>query len=123
MRKYLLLAASILTVAPAALAADLVTPEVFVGSTTNASCKIVNVSPSPVATQVQLFGIWGGKLADSGPVAIAPGEDSTMYAYVPKDVVYCRFVKVSRTKVRASFNEFSNLVGDDGSDRTVVPAS
>ena len=122
MRRYLLLAASILTVAPAALAGDLVTPEVYVGSTTNASCKIVNVSASSVATQVQLFAISGGKLADSGPVTIAPGNGTYVYAYLPKDVVYCRFVKVSRTKVRASFNEFSNVVGD-GSDTTVVPAS
>jgi len=61
MKRYLRIAAwTILAAAPTALAADLVTPESFVGASTYASCKLLNISASPLTAQVQVYGLGKG---------------------------------------------------------------
>jgi hypothetical protein len=107
-------------VPPIARAGDLVTPAAFVGSSTTASCKLLNVTSSTISAQIQLRNSTGTVLNDSGPVTLGAGAAISRSYANPSDMVYCRFIKASKSKVRASLNIFS--LADDTTDHTVVMA-
>jgi len=111
---------AVLSVASASLAADLVTPLVFVGFSTSVSCDLVNISSAPIQAQVELWDTFGNLLNHIGPGTVSPGQPSGVVFDNPNKIVYCRFVKASKSKVRASISTFVST--DDGSDHVVVPA-
>ena len=51
--------AAVLSVASISLAGDLVTPSIGVGASTNAACKLVNISSNTITAQLQLIGAGG----------------------------------------------------------------
>ena len=101
-------------------AGDLVTPAMYVGTSTTASCKLVNVTSSTIDAQIQLIGSTGTVLVDSGPITLGAGSATSRNYADPGDMVYCRFVKASKSKVRASLNLFD--FASDTSDHAIVAA-
>ena len=123
MKRHLLLVVSTVVFgATRVFAGDLATPVAFVGSQHSAACELVNVTSSPITAQLQLVhpAGAGGVLHDSGPVTVPPGLDYELGPYAFPGDVYCRFVKASKGKARASLD-----VRESGSDGTtvVIPAS
>jgi len=118
-RRILAAAALLAAMSPAAHALDLVTPAIWVGQSTNAACRLVNISASPITAQIQLVEGDGTVLNDSGSFMVWPGRTATIVTADPGGNVYCRFVKASKSKVRGSLAAY---VGDDGTDHTVVAA-
>jgi hypothetical protein len=59
-------------------------------------------------------------LWDSGPFTLSAGVGEKVEVLNLNQQVYCRFVNVSKSKVRAALTTFVST--DDGSDQLVVPA-
>lgn len=119
-RRILAAAALLAAMIPAAHAADLVTPPIWVGQNTNASCRLVNISSSPVTAQFQLVSGNGTVLKDSGSFVAAPDEVAALIVASPGGNVYCRFVKASKSKVRGSVTAFP--FGSDGTPQVALAA-
>ena len=111
--------AAVLSLASVSLAGDLVTPPTFVGLSTSVSCHLANITSAPILAQVELDST-AGVLKTIGPVTLAPGLTVEFFVDNPNKTVWCRFVKASKSKVRASISTFVST--DDGSDHVVVPA-
>jgi len=114
-------ACAILASGPAAFAGDLVTPEVYVGLQSVALCKLLNVSTSTIAAQVQMESPGQCVIVDSGPLVVGPGDNYVITKSFPGNHVYCRFVKASKSRVRGALTVFGS--NPDTSDTVVVPAS
>jgi hypothetical protein len=113
-------ALAVLSVASISVAGDLVTPSIFVGASTIATCKIVNVSSSTITAQIQIVGFGGNVLIDSGSLMVSAGATQGISVPVPNQNVYCRFVKASKSKVRGSLTAF--VTTGDETDQLVVAA-
>jgi len=111
---------AVLSVASASLAGDLVTPPIFVGDSTIASCKLLNITSAPIPAQFQLIAAGGTVLADSAQTTVAPGDVGRIVATNPNTFVFCRFVRASKSKVRAGMTTF--VVGSDKTDQLVAVA-
>ena len=111
--------AAVLSVASINLARDLVTAPVFVGATTTALCKLLNITSAPIPAQVQLIAQGGTVLMDTGPQTVNAARVLEVEQAAVKNTIFCRFVKASKSKVRADFTAFS---GGDFSDTLVVAA-
>jgi hypothetical protein len=113
--------AAVLSVAATSLAGDLVTPPVLVGVSTNVRCSLLNVSSAPIPAQIQLLIVPGPTvLVDSGTVTVPAGEVLGIAFDGPGNGVYCRFVKASKSKVRAVISTF--VGSGDLSDQVVAVA-
>jgi hypothetical protein len=112
--------AAVLSVASISLAGDLVTPSIGVGASTNAACKLVNISSSTITAQLQLVDSAGSVLLDSGSITVVAGHETSQVLLTANDEVYCRFVKASKSKVRASLTAFGS--SGDRTDQIVVAA-
>ena len=111
--------AALLSVASISLAGDLVTPPVFIGSGSDVSCNLVNITSDTIAARLQLIIDDGTVLVDS-PQTVPAGQAAKIFAQKPARLVYCRFVKASKGKVRATLAAFSD--SGDGTETTVVAA-
>jgi hypothetical protein len=98
----------------------LVTPTAYVGSATYVACKLINVSSATIPAQLQMLNSTGTVLEDTGPVTVGAGHLVGLSHFAPTDDVYCRFVKASKSKVRASLNIYT--FADDTTDHTVLAA-
>jgi hypothetical protein len=112
--------AAVLSVASVSLAGDLVTPPVYVGSSTEVACKLVNISSNTITAQLQLVESNATVLEDSGPTTLNAGHLTKIFHSGPDTEVYCRFVKASKSKVRASITTF--VPTDDGTEHVDVAA-
>jgi hypothetical protein len=112
--------AAVLSVASISLAGDLVTPSIFVGLSTAATCKMVNISSSTITAQMQIVGGDGNVIVDSQPLMVSAGAVRSIGVNLPGDNVYCRFVKASKSKVRGSLTAF--VSSGDSTDQIVVAA-
>jgi hypothetical protein len=112
--------AAVLSVASSSLAGDLITPSLFVGAFTNVSCELVNTSSATIPVQIQLIGSGGTVMTSTGPFPLNAGLSTQFIFSGPNDQVHCRFVGVSKSKVRADMTLSVNT--DDGSDHVVVEA-
>jgi hypothetical protein len=65
-----------------------------------------------IPAQLQLIISGGTVLADSGPKMVAAGEVAAISSHDPGKMLYCRFVKASKSKVRADLTEFTPGPGD-----------
>src|SRR5262245_7731365 len=101
MVRSILALAAVFSVASTGFAGDLVTPPVFVGSGTTAACKLTNITSATIPAKLQLIGRGGTVLADSTPTTVLAGDTVGFSFDSPTQDVYCRFVKASRSKVRA----------------------
>jgi len=120
MRTSVILAATtIVLAASAAFAADLVTPEAFVGGSHTAVCHLLNVTSTPLPGQVLLMD-GSTVLADSGVVTVPAGKSANASASAP-GLAYCRCVKASKSKFRCSLSVFGTLA--DNTDEVVVPGN
>ena len=113
--------AAVLSVASLSLAGDLVTAPVFVGTDNEASCNLVNITSAPITAQFQLIRADGTVLNDSLPVTVGAGQVKALSVFDPGARVYCRFVKASKGKVRATL-AVASLISGDGTETTVVAA-
>jgi len=86
----------------------MVTPPVFVGAGTNAACTLTNITSASIPAELKLIGIGGTVLGDSTPITVAPGDTVAFSIDSPTQFVYCRFVKASKSKVRAVLSAFSD---------------
>jgi len=123
--------AAVLSVAATSLAGDLLTPMVEVGSNSEFSCKVLNITSAPIVAQFQMIqagspGLVGGPatvLYDSGPITLGHYEGAGNYLAGSGYNVFCRFVNVSKSKVRAEFTALTNSSAISGAfDTLVVPA-
>ena len=120
--------AAVLSVASASLAADLVTPMIAVEPNSEFGCKVLNITSAPIVAQFQMIqagspGLAGGPatvLYDSGPITLGRYEGAGNYLSGKGYSVFCRFVNVSKSKVRAELTA-SSLVNVTF-DTLVVPA-
>jgi hypothetical protein len=113
--------AAVLSVASASLAADLATPVVLVGTNDSVMCRITNITSSPVPVQVQLVSaVTGSVVSDTGTTTLPPGLTTGAYELTVDSLVYCRFARASKSKVRAALTVFD--VSGAYSDRLVVEA-
>ena len=99
---------AVLSAASTSLAGDLVTPPVFVGTGTNAACTLTNITSASIPAQFKLIGTDGTVLGDSTPITVAAGNTVGFSIDSPTQFVYCRFVKASKSKVRAVISAFSD---------------
>jgi hypothetical protein len=120
MVRSILALAAVLSVASTGLAGDLVTPPLFVGASTNAACKLTNITSASIPAQLKLIGTDGAVLADSTPTTVAAGDTVGISFASPTQEVYCRFVKANKSKVRAAITAFSNA--DDHTDHVLAVA-
>jgi hypothetical protein len=97
-----------------------VTAPVFVGSDNEASCILVNITSAPITAQLQLIAANGTVLNASLPETVGAGQVVRIAVLDPGTTVYCRFVKASKGKVRATLAVA--LLSGDGTDTTVVAA-
>jgi hypothetical protein len=112
--------AAVLSVASISLAGDLVTPPVFVSGTIAAACNLANItSTSLMIKDVQMISGDGTVLSTSGTFSLPPGVVGHFLLAGPNSTVYCRFVQVSKSKVRA---DLTSTTSSDGSNNFVVPA-
>lgn len=111
---------AVLSVGSTGFAGDLVTPPVFVGAGTNVACRLTNITSDLIPAQFQLIGVGGTVLADSTPITVEPGDIVGFSINAPTQRVYCRFIKASRSKVRAVIATFSDA--DDHSDHVLAVA-
>jgi len=93
--------AAVLSVASISIAGDLVTPPVFVGTGSDASCNLVNITSDTISARLQLIIDDGTVLVDSTQT-VPPGQVVRIFGQKPGRFVYCRFVKASKGKVRAT---------------------
>jgi hypothetical protein len=120
--------AAVLSVASASLAADLVTPMIDVEPNSEFGCKVLNITSAPIVAQYQMIqagstGTLGGPatvLYDSGPITLVPDGGAGNYLIGKGYNVFCRFVNVSKSKVRAELTALS--LGNYTFDTLVVPA-
>jgi hypothetical protein len=120
--------AAVLSVASASLAADLVTPMIAVEANSQFGCKVLNITSAPIVAQFQMIqagstGTLGGPatvLYDSGPITLVPDGGAGHYLDGKGSNIFCRFVNVSKSKVRAELTA-SSLVNVTF-DTLVVPA-
>jgi hypothetical protein len=117
---FTLAATTIALAGSAAFAADLVTPEAFVGSQHSAACHSLNVTSKPLPGQVLLMK-GSTVLADSGAVTVPAGGTASADANVPNGFIYCRCVKASKSKFRCSLGVFGTNADD--TDEVVVPGN
>src|SRR5262245_64029994 len=95
--------AAVLSVATASLARDLVTPAGYVGASTIAECKLLNIPSAPVPAHVQLIEAWTGTvLAETAPAPLAAQAVFQAVKLYPGTTVFCRFVNASLSKFRGS---------------------
>jgi hypothetical protein len=112
---------AVLSVTSVSLAGDLVTPPMFVGLNTTLTCKLANISSNTITAQIQLVDAASGTvLQDTSPFMVNAGQLGEIFAVEPGKILYCRFVKASKSKVRASITSFVST--DDGTDHVVVAA-
>ena len=111
--------AAVLSVASASLAGDLVTPPLFGGLNTTFTCKLVNITSTPLLTHAQLIQKGGNVMVDSGPVTLNADDVLEIESVGPADSIWCRFINANKSKVRASLTV---QLGGDFTDYTVVPA-
>jgi hypothetical protein len=112
---------ALLSVASTSLAGDLVTPPVFVGSSSSVSCRLVDITTAPVPIgDIQVRAADGTLLFDTGPITLNPGATGSITVNDPGQLVYCRFVKASKSKVRATLT--INPHTGDFSDTTTAVA-
>ena len=68
----------------------------------------------------KLIGVGGTVLADSTLITVEPGDIVGFSINAPTQRVYCRFIKASRSKVRAVIATFSDA--DDHTDHVLAVA-
>jgi len=120
MVRSILALAAVLSVASTGLAGDLVTPALFVGASTRVACRLTNITSDLIPAQFKLIGVGGAVLADSTPTTVEPGDTIGFSIDAPTQLVYCRFIKASRSKVRAEIATFSDA--DDHTTRVLAVA-
>ena len=106
--------AAVLSVASISLAGDLVTPPVFIGSGGDVSCNLVNITSDTIPARLQLIADDGTVLVDSNQT-VPPGQVVKIFGQKLARLVYCRFVKTSKGKVRATLTAFP-----DSGDQTAT---
>jgi hypothetical protein len=124
MRKRLFVAVvAIALTASGALAGDLVTPTLQIGTSHGATCRLQNLTQAPLLGQeVQLWStVENAVLADTGVVTVPAGVFISAGFAGISDVVYCRFIKASKSKTRCSLS-LTGVYGD-GTEATVIPAN
>ena len=113
--------AAVLSVASTSLAGDLVTPPVYVGDSTNATCRLLNITSAPIPAQLELIDSnTGVMLLGSGSITVPAGIAVRLEFDHVNHVVYCRFVNVSKSKVRADMTTY--VPAGDESNQVVVVA-
>ena len=112
--------AAVLSVTTASLARDLVTPAVYVGSSTSVECKLLNITSAPVSAHVQLTEAYGTVLEDSGPTTLAAEGTLEVGQFNPATTVFCRFVNASLSKFRGGLLEITGI--GDGTNTILFPA-
>ena len=112
--------AAVLSVASASLAGDLVTPPAAVGSNTTAFCRLANITSATIPAQLELWEAGGGILSNSGSITVLPGKTTSVDFVNPQVPVYCRFVKASKSTVRATVSAF--IDADDETDHILAAA-
>ena len=75
--------AAVLSVASASLAADLVTPPLFVSYASTAVCRLTNITSAPITAQFQLIGSGGYVWKDSGPITVNAGFTAAAVGVAP----------------------------------------
>jgi len=93
------------SVASISLAGDLVTAPVFVGGGSDVSCNLVNITSDTISARLQLIADDGTVLVDS-PQTVPAGRVVRIFGQKLGRFVYCRFVKASKGKVRATLAAF-----------------
>ena len=112
--------AAVLSVASASLAADMATPVVYVGSSTSVQCRITNLTSATIPAQLELIE-WGTSvLSNSGPITVDAANTVTEDVYAPSQLVHCRFVNASKSKVRAELATQAST--GDFTDQLIVAA-
>jgi hypothetical protein len=113
--------AAVLSIAATSLAGDLVTPMVPIGVNHSGECILTNVSSRTIPIDVQALKFDGSVVAEQvGNLVPGVSAAAIFPAFTELSPSYCRFVKASASKVRASLT-----VTGDGGDFTptlVVPA-
>jgi len=112
--------AALLSAASSSIAGDLVTPPAFVGKSTQVSCKLTNITSATIPAQSQLIQSGGTVLQDSGPTTVAAGDVLEIVHIGPGSPVYCRFLKASKSKVRADMTAFNDAT--DQTDQIIAVA-
>jgi len=112
--------AAVLSVASTSLAGDLVTPPAGAGIGSTAGCILANITSAPIPAQLELIESCGDPLTNSGPVTVLPGKTFEIQYVSPQVPVYCRFVKASKSKVRASMIIW--VTSGDGTSQVVAAA-
>jgi hypothetical protein len=112
--------AAVVSVASISLAGDLVTAPAFVSGSITASCNLANITSTQLMIKdVQIISETGTVLATSGTIPLPPGAVFRLTLAGPQSIVYCRFVQVSKSKVRADLTDSTT---SDFSDSFVVVA-
>jgi hypothetical protein len=62
---------------------------------------LTNITSAPIPAQLQVIGAGGFVLADTGPITVDAANTVTEDVYAPSQLVHCRFVNASKSKVRA----------------------
>ena len=117
MVRSILVLAAVLSVVSTSLAGDLVTPPLFVGASSTAACKLMDITSATIPAQIQMIQAGGTVVGDTGPATLAANGVVETLVSGPR-TVSCRFV-ASKSKVRGALTRFS---GGDGSDITIVAA-
>jgi hypothetical protein len=91
------------------------------GDLSQASCILVTITSAPITAQLQLIRAEGTVLNDSLSVTVGAARVKARSVFDPGAHVYCRFVKASKGKVRATL-AVALLAGGDGTDTVVVAA-
>lgn len=116
------LAASFLMIgaAPALAGKPLIAGPVYVGTSHNAACRIVNVTDTPFEATIEVVNATNNTVFQSGTHTLTPGVGYLEVAPSPGNPVYCRFSGVRKTKVRATLTVYPLVA--DFSDKLVIPA-
>jgi hypothetical protein len=117
---FTLAATTIALAGSAAFAADLVTPEAFVGSSHTAVCHSLNVTSTPLPGQALLM-MGSTVIADSGAMTVQAGSAASASHIGPAGFLHCRCVKASKSKFRCSLSVYGTLA--DGTDEVIVPGN
>ena len=117
MVRSILVLAAVFSAASTSLAGDLVTPPLFVGASSTAACKLMNITSATIPAQIQMIQD-GTVVGDTGPATLVADGVIELLGFGPA-TVSCRFVKASKSKARGALTRSS---GGDGSDITVVAA-
>ena len=81
---------------------------------------LTNITSAPIPAQLQVIGAGGFVLADTGPITVDAANTVTEDVYAPSQLVHCRFVNASKSKVRAELATQAST--GDFTDQLIVAA-